>query len=218
MTRATRQRRRLAAGLIAYGVVGILVLAVSIPVLVEPLAAIGRIVSQQGEAVRWLDLTGQGLEDAGRGSANAGASLESAAGAARNAASLAQELSVSMASLRDASSLTILGSQPLGGLTGDFDRVAGRASDLASSMVSLAGMLDRDTTDFSAIAADVTSLRGQADQLRMTVASELGGMGTAGALLVPATLLLLLWLATPAVASLIAGIWLLRTAAGHSTT
>ena len=220
MMRAPRRRRRLAVGLIAYGVVGLLLLAVSVPLIVGPLASVARIAGQQGEAVRWLDLTSQGLEAARRGSSNAGASLASAANTARNAASLAQELSASMAALRDASGQTILGVQPLGGLTGEFDRVASRASDMAASMQSLAGMLDRDTTDFASIAGDATSLRGQVGQLRATVASEAGGLGT-GTWLVPAALLVLLWLATPAVVSLIVGVWLLRTAraqpAAHAT-
>ena len=210
-------RRRLAIGLLVYGVVGVLVMAVSVQLLVGPLASLGRIAGQRGEAVHWLDLTGRGLEDVGRGSANAGASLASASAAARNAASLAQELSASMASLRDASGLSILGSQPLAGLTGGFDRVAGRAGDLALSMTSLAGLLDRDTTDFATIAADAASLRGQVDALRAAfVSPELGEVGTSAGWLGAAALVLLLWLGTPAVASLIAGIWLLRTTRGQS--
>jgi hypothetical protein len=210
-------RRRLAIGLLIYGVVGVLIMAVSVQLLVGPLASIGRIAGQRGEAVHWLDLTGRGLEDVGRGSANAGASLASASAAARNAASLAQELSASMASLRDASGLSILGSQPLAGLTGGFDRVAGRAGDLALSMTSLAGLLDRDTTDFATIAADAGSLRGQVDALRAAfVSPELGEVGTSAGWLGAAAFVLLLWLGTPAVASLIAGIWLLRTTRGQS--
>ena len=210
-------RRRLAIGLLVYGVVGVLVMAVSVLLLAGPIASIGRIAGQRGEAVHWLDLTGGGLEDVGRGSANAGASLASAAAAARNAASLAQELSASMASLRDASGLSILGSQPLAGLTGGFDRVAGRAGDLALSMTSLAGLLDRDTTDFATIAADAGSLRGQVDALRAAFASpEFGEVGTSAGWLGAAAFVLLLWLGTPAVASLIAGIWLLRTTRGQS--
>ena len=204
-------------GLIVYGAVGVLVLAGSVTLLIEPLASIGRIAGQRGAAVHWLELTGQGLEDVGRGSANAGASLASAAAAARNAASLAQELSASMASLRDASRLSILGSQPLAGITGSLDRVAGRAGDLALSMTSLAGLLDRDTTDFATIAVDATALQGQVDALRAAFASpELGEIGTSAGWLGAAALLLLLWLGTPAAASLIAGIWLLRTARRHS--
>ena len=139
MNPAASQRRRLAAGPIGYGVVGVLLLAVSAPLFVGPLAALGRIAGHQGEAVRWLDLTSQSFEDAGHGSANAGASLASAAGAARNAASLAQELSTSIAALRDASGQTILGAQPFGGLTSEFGRVASRASDVAASMQSPRG-------------------------------------------------------------------------------
>jgi hypothetical protein len=122
-----------------------------------------------------------------------------------------------MASLRDASGLSILGSQPLAGLTGGFDRVAGRAGDLALSMTSLARLLDRDTTDFATIAADAGSLRGQVDALRAAFASpEFGEVGTSAGWLGAAAFVLLLWLGTPAVASLIAGIWLLRTTRGQS--
>jgi hypothetical protein len=212
-------RRRLAIGLIVYGVVGLLILAGSVPLLIEPLASIGRTAGQRGEAVHWLELTGQGLKDVGRGSANAGASLASASAAARNAASLAQELSASMTSLRDASRLSILGSQPFAGITGRLDRVAGRAGDLAVSITSLAGPLDRDTTDFDPIAADAASLQGQVDALRPAFASpELGEVVTSAGLLGAAALVLLPWLGTPAVASLIAGIWLLRITRGNTGT
>ncbi len=209
-------RRRLAIGLIAYGVVGVLVLAGSVSLLIRPLASIGSIAGQRGEAIHWLELTAQGLEDAERGSANAGASLASAAAAARNAASLSQDLSASMASLRDASSLSILGTRPLSGLTGGFDRVAGRAGDLGVSMTSLAGLLDRDTTDFARIGSDAASLRGQVDSFRAAlVSSELGEVATAGTWLTAAALLLL-WLAMPALASLVAGVWLLRATGRRS--
>jgi hypothetical protein len=149
-------------------------------------------------------------------SQQAGASLASAATAARNAASLGQELAAAMASLRDASRLSILGSQPLAGITDSFDRVASRAGDLAVVMTSLAGLLDRDTTDFSTIAADAAALQGQVEGLRAAFASpELGEVGASAGWLGAAALALLVWLATPAVASLIAGIWLLRNVRGH---
>jgi hypothetical protein len=122
-----------------------------------------------------------------------------------------------MASLRDASSLSILGSQPLAGVTGGFDRVAGRAGDLALGMTSLAGLLDRDTTDFATIAADAASLRVQVDALRAALASpEFGEVGTSAGWVCAPALALLLWLATPAAASLLAGIWLLRATGRQS--
>ena len=216
-SRRDRRRRQLSAGLVAYGAVGLLLFVVSLPVIVGPLASLGKIATQRGDAVRWLDLTGQGLDDVGRGSANAGTSLASATTAARNAALLAQELSASMTSLRDASGLSILGSQPLAGLTDGFDRVAGRARDLSSSMTSLAASLEQNTGDFAAVATDTAALREQVSSLRDALAAP----GTAGAesmaaWLVPAALLLVIWLATPALASLVAGVWILRAASRES--
>ena len=216
-SRRDRCRRQLSAGLVAYGAVGLLLFVVSLPVIVGPLASLGRIATQRGDAVRWLDLTGQGLDDVGRGSANAGTSLASATTAARNAALLAQELSASMASLRDASGLSILGSQPLAGLTDGFDRVAGRARDLSSSMTSLAASLEQNTGDFAAISAHTAALREQVSSLRDTLAAP-GAVAaeSMAAWLVPAALLLVIWLATPALASLVAGVWILRAASRES--
>jgi hypothetical protein len=216
-SRRDRRRRQLAAGLIAYGVVGLLLFVVSVPVIVGPLASLGRIATQRVDAIRWLDLTGQGLDDVGLGSANAGTSLASAATAAGNAALLAQELSASMTSLRDASGLSILGSQPLAGLTDSFDRVAGRAGDLSSSMTSLAGSLGQNTRDFAAVSADAATLREQVSSLRDAFAAPgSADVESLAAWLVPAALLLVTWLATPAVASLVAGILMFRAAGRES--
>ena len=216
-SRRDRCRRQLSAGLVAYGAVGLLLFVVSLPVIVGPLASLGRIATQRGDAVRWLDITGQGLDDVGRGSANAGTSLASATTAARNAALLAQELSASMASLRDASGLSILGSQPLAGLTDGFDRVAGRARDLSSSMTSLAASLEQNTGDFAAVATDTAALREQVSSLRDALAAPgAAAAESMAAWLVPAALLLVIWLATPALASLVAGVWILRAASRES--
>lgn len=217
VSRRDRRRRRLAAGLIAYGAMGVLIFVLSVPVILGPLASLGRIATQRGEAIRWLDLTSQGLDHVGRGSANAGASIASAATAARNAGSLAEELSASMTSLRDASMVSILGSQPLAGLTDGFDQVASRARDLSSSMTSLAGLLDQDTRDFAAASVDAAALREQVRSLRDALAAP-GSVDAeaSAAWLVPGALVLAIWLATPALASLVAGIWILRGASRRS--
>ncbi len=216
-SRFDRRRRQLGAGLIAYGAVGVLLFVLSVPFILGPVASLGRVASQRGEMIHWLDLTGQGLDHVGRGGADAAASLTAAAAAARNAASLAAELSGSMASLRDASSLSILGSQPLAGLTDSFDRVAARADDLSSSMTSLAGSLDRDTSDFATVAADAAALRAQVGSVRDALAAPgFAGVETSAGWLVPTALLLVTWLATPAVASFVAGTWILRAAGRQS--
>lgn len=211
--------RVLGWGLVAYGVIGLLLFAASSWLILGPLASVARYAGAGADAVRWLDTTGAGLDDMVRIGADAGTSLGSSATAARNAASLADELSSSMASLRDASHVSILGSQPLAGLADSFDRVAARARALSASMAAVAKSLDADAGDVASLAVDVTKLRDQLRGLR----DGMAGPGTAaasavGAWLVPAALVLVLSLALLAVGALVAGIALVRADASGRRT
>jgi len=79
-----------------------------------------------------------------------------------------------MASLRDASGISVLGSRPFATLTDDFDRVADRSRALSTSMTTLAGSLDQDTADFATVAADAAVLRVQIAGLRDGEAADDG--------------------------------------------
>lgn len=208
------RRRRFAWALVAYGSIGLLLAAVGVYLVVRSLPVLGAIDRQRAEIVRWLDVSADSIGDVQQGATHAGASLASAAASARSAASLSDDLSGTMASLRDTStSLTFLGSRPLEAMTADFDRLAGRTRDLASSMTALAGSLDGNTADFATVAADAATLRLQVTELRDLVAGD-GTESLDGSLgrLVVLVLVLLLWLALPAVASLVAGTLMLREA------
>ena len=77
-------------------------------------------------------------------------------------------------------------------------------------MTTLAGSLDGDTADFTAVAADAAALDGQVSALRDVVAGD-GSSGLGGSVgrLFAVVVVLVLWLAVPAAASLVAGvIWL----------
>ena len=203
--------RQLAWALIAYGVVGLLLAAGSLLLVARTLPTLESIDRQSVELVRWLDVTAGGIGDVERGASNAGTSLESAAASARSAAALSDDLSATMASMRDASGLSILGSRPFAGLTDDFDRVSGRAHALASNMTELAGSLDSNKADFAAVASDAIALRMQVTELRDVVAGD-GSTGLEGPVgrFVLVLVGLILWLALPAVASLIGGVVWLR--------
>jgi hypothetical protein len=205
------RHRRLAWGLVAYGAVGVILAGLSLLVVIRTLPVLDSIDRQRAEIVRWLDITAQGIGDIRSGASHAGTSLESAAASARSAAALSDDLSVTMASLRDASGLSVLGTRPLSSLTDDFDRVAGRAHALAASMTTLAGSLDADTVDFAAVAADAGDLRAQVAALRDVVAGD-GSTGLGGSVgrLFAVVVVLVLWLALPAVASLVGGVFWLR--------
>jgi hypothetical protein len=204
------RHRRFAWALIGYGCVGLLLAGLSLILVIRTLPVLDAIDRQRIEIIRWLDITSKGIDDIRLGAAHAGTSIDSAASSARNAAALSDDLAGTMASLRDASGLEVLGSRPFSSLTDDFDRVAGRAHALASSMSNLAGSLDGDTTDFAAVAADAGALGGQVTALRDVVAGD-GSTGLGGSVgrLFAVVVILVLWLAVPAAASLVVGvIWL----------
>lgn len=196
----------------AYGSVGLLLTGLSLVLVIRALPVLGAIERERAEVVRWLDVSVDSIGDVEQGASRARTSLVSAAASARSAASLSDELSGTMASLRDTSgTLSILGTRPLSGLTADFDRVAGRAHELAATMTSLARSLDGNTVDFATVAADATALRIQVRELRDLVAGD-GSADVGGSLgqLFVVVLLLLVWLALPAGASLAVGVAWLR--------
>ena len=208
-----RRRRPLAWGLVAYGLVGIVLAAACAFLLLRSMPLLASIDRQRTEIVHALGLTADAIADIELGAGRAGDSLRSAAASARSAATLSDDLAVTMASLRDTSTnLSILGSHPFGPLADDFDRVAGRASGLASSMTALAGSLDLNTADFESVRTDAVALRFQVTRLRDTLAGDGAALGDSLGGLLFVALAVLLWLTVPAIASLALGVaWLRAT-------
>lgn len=206
-----RRRRQLAWGLVAYGLVGILLAAGCAVLLLRAMPLLSSIDRQRAEIVRALDLTASAIGDIELGAGRAGGSLRSAAASARSAATLSDDLAGTMASLRDTSTdLSVLGTHPFGALADDFDRVAGRANALSANMATLAGSLDLNTSDFATVAADATALRSQVTSLRDVLAGDGAALGGSLDALLLVGLAILLWLAAPAIASLAVGIAWLR--------
>jgi hypothetical protein len=195
--------------LVSYGVGGILVFVLSLALIVRPLASLADLAGERAQAVEWLDNAGQILDQASQGATDAGTSVTSAAAAARNAASLSDQLAASMTALGKASNLTILGSQPLAGLAGQFANVATRAQGLSASMSSLASSLDQNTTDFTALTSNLTSMHQQVLDLETALAGP-SVLDTMGPWLAPLAVLICAWITLPAVASLYLGIRLIR--------
>jgi hypothetical protein len=202
--------RRIAWALVAYGVAGLLLTAASMATVLGALPSIDAIDRQRAAIVRSLDVAASGIADAEKGMTGAGGSLGSAAASARSAATLTDDLATTMASLRDASGITVLGSRPFADLTDDFDRVADRSRALGSSMTTLAASLDQDTQDFATVAADAAVLRTQIAGLRdALVTNGSDGLDAGLRRLFAIVLLLLAWLGLPAIASLVGGsLWL----------
>jgi len=213
--RGINRRRRVAWGLVAYGLVGIVLAATCAFLLLRSMPLLASVDRQRTEIVHSLDLTADAIADIELGAGRAGDSLRSAAASARNAATLSDDLAATMASLRDTSTdISILGSHPFGALADDFDRVAGKANALSATMTTLAGSLDLNTSDFATVSSDATALRSQVTSLRDVLAGDGAALGGSLDVLLLVGLAILLWLAVPAIASLAVGITWLRAVEG----
>jgi hypothetical protein len=203
--------RRVALAMIAYGIAGIALAVGSIVVLAGPAGRLQAMAGQQADAVHSLDLADRALVDAGAASSGAATSLAAAESSARSAAGLFRELQSAMVGLREASNLSILGVQPLSGLAGEFGAVADRSGALADDVGALAATLASERANLNQLSGDVASLRAELSGVRQLV-------GDAGAAdlqdvfrgLAAMGILIAIWLTLPALASLAAGLAILR--------
>jgi len=191
-----RRTRVFASALIGYGASGVLLLT-ALTVAIVPMASTIDAVARSSEDVRaTLVTTTDAFDDFSESLLSARRSAERAASAARSSASAAKQLADGMA-------VSIFGAQPLLGLSAGFQKQSADLDSLASELDRLALSLGTNEADVRAIKTQIGALSARANAI------SVGG----SALLVPALFLLMLWLAVPAVAALVAGIALVRSSA-----
>lgn len=198
------QSRRLAWGLIAYGLVG-LVLVVGGALI--GLQAAGRVERVASAADGALVAAARSTRAAAESFTSIDGSLASAQLSAGQAATLADEASGTLDALAASMRLSIFGSQPLLPMATEFETSADQAAELAVTLASVGGSLDATRDDVAAIGLELESLGRQLEALRG--ADPDAGAGPPLTLFVG---LLLAWLAVPAVGALVFGIALLRRA------
>lgn len=175
--RSARRRRRavrlLGFVLMAYGVLGALILAGSAVGLAGPFDQVGKLAStlegQRLSLVRALDTTASTLENAGSGIGRLDTSLSTARESTTQAATLAREVSGTMTQLGAAMNVSILGAQPFVGLAGSFDLVAGQLNDLGTSIDGIATSLGANSADIRVTRADIDSLQRQVAEVARTL-------------------------------------------------
>ena len=195
--------RRLAWALIAYGVAGSILMIVAAAIGLDAAGRAERLAGTANAALVSAAATADAAADAMTG---ANESLDRGAASASDAASLSRDSSVSLESLAAAMELSIFGAQPLVSLADDFTAAADQAASLADELDGVGDALTGTQADIALVgdrlrdlADDLDALTGSADtsgglpQLRLIVG------------------LLAVWLALPAVAALVGGIWLLRS-------
>jgi hypothetical protein len=199
-TMGRRTRRRLGVGLLAYGVAGVLLLATFAAIAN---AAIERLALVDPAAGALTDASAA-LGDTANAFGGFNASLADAEHSTAQAATSARDASATASRLADSMSLSIFGAQPLLPLAQDFRREAADLDTLAKGLDTLSASLKANQDDVAKIRNDITIIRLRVDSARS------GGISVEP--LRALVLLIVLWLALPAIAALVAGVWLLRSA------
>lgn len=195
-----RSARMIAAALIAYGVAGIAVLGILTMAIVPMTSTIDTIAHSSADVTGALASTRDAFDGFGSSLTEAQRSAERAATAARSSSRAATDLANGM-------SLSIFGAQPLLSLATGFRQ---QGSDLAA----LADELDQLAASLARNGDDVRELRGDVDSLHAR-ATALGTTTSGPSWLVPALLLLIVWMAVPPIAALVGGAVLLRASTGR---
>jgi hypothetical protein len=197
----TPRRRWLGWGLIVYGVLGI--------ALVMSCGGIGlgvaaRIERLAAAADGTLDAAARSTRAAADSFTNVDGSLAEAGTSSVQAADLAREASTSLDALAGAMELSVFGAQPLLPLAARFRDSADQAMALGETLDGVSTSLEATRTDVSGIGIELESL---ADELETLQGAADPGDGRLLRLFV---VLLLAWIAVPALGGLLLGLSLLR--------
>ncbi len=209
--------RRLIAGcLLAYGVAGIALVALTGLVLAGPLArldALGTsLETQRAELVRTMEATQTVLDGAAGTAGRLGTSLDAARSGSSSAATLARSLSGTMRDLSSAAGVNILGAQPLAGLQAGFSTASDRLDALGGQLDGIGTALAANRQDAAASGRDIANLRGEVGSLTATIRGmELPSIGGSPIVVGFVAIGLLAWLGVPALVSLAAGVVLWRS-------
>ncbi len=218
--------RRLGNGMVAFGVVGLVVTAILALTWLGGLVALQDLDDQLeedrqavavalGNTADLMASTATALEDVT-------GSMDSMGAALTDAADLLDRLAATTASLADSLNVTILGQQPFAGAVENLDTIADDLETFAGHSGDLAGDLDTLEPSLAALAADLRTVEDSVNALAIRVDEFSGVERLVGfvRLYVLLSALLALWLAVLAAGCIWAGRQLQAAAvtAGGETT
>ncbi len=215
------RRRRLTARAISrvaliYGVIGVVLAVLT---LGAAFWASGRFqdTSQRmaARAVRIegvLNSSALALETAATAIGSAGATIDSTAAAIDSAATSINAAATSLSKVADsAAGVSILGQQPLAGISDGFNNTATHLADLSTSLSGVATALRGNKTALAAVPVALTNLatnlRAAGDGLADDVTA---GLDDVQSIFMVTFLVAALWFGAPAIASIAFGLWLRR--------
>ncbi|HEU4673755.1 MAG TPA: hypothetical protein VFS32_12735 [Candidatus Limnocylindrales bacterium] len=206
---STRAARRLAVFLVAFGVVGLVLVGAAAVML----AVAGPSFDQLGTVSDRAGPTRRALADASRAlgdlSTSAG-SLEGTLGASESslddAAAASRSLADALSGLAAATSVDVLGTRPFAGVGQQLSAASGRVAAVATDLDSLAGRLAGHVTDARSVASDAASLRASIDEIDASLGGPNGsGLGASLAVVRVVLLGLLAWIGVLAAGCVLVG-------------
>jgi hypothetical protein len=210
--------RRLATGLIAYGIIGLvlaLIAAIALIYASGRLSAMaGRAEAQMDTVVETLDRTAAVLTDASASATSFAVTLERTPPVVRQTAAtivqIREDLRSAQAQMGD---VQILGRQPLAGVADAFGRMASNLDGLDTRLELIAGDLESNRSALLANAASLGALGEQlgtiAEQLQTGVVGE--SVDDLRIAVIIVMVVLLVWITIPAAGALWLGAWLRGT-------
>jgi hypothetical protein len=209
--------RRVAQGLIGYGIVGLVVAAICLVALIWVNGRIGGLRAEAettvGNLATTMERTANSLHDASTTAQSFTVTVEQSAQAVTSAADTITEVRTGLQSLEaQLRAVSILGNQPLSGTAESVGRIQASLEGLDTRLDAIATGLEGNR---DALARNATSL-GQLGDSVEAMATRLDSgvvedsLGDIQMVIVVVLLLFTAWSTVPAVGALVAGIWLRR--------
>lgn len=208
---------RLSRGLIAYGIIGLVVAAIGVGALVWVNGRVGNLRTEVetsvGQLATTIERTAKALHDASTTAQGFTVTVEASAVALDSAAATMTQVRTDLLGLESQlRAVNILGTAPLGSAA---DAVGRTATSLDGLDARLAGIADGLSSNRDTLANNATSL-GQLGDSTAAMARRLGSgsiegsLGDVQAILAVTLLLFAAWSLVPAVGALVLGVWLRR--------
>jgi hypothetical protein len=208
--------------LAAYGLAGLLVVAVTAAALapqLENLVVLGAdMETQRVSLVTTLRETSRTLSDAGIGLAGFEESLAQARRSTDRAALLARDVSATMSGIGRAMDVTILGVRPFSDLAPQFSRAGEQLLLLGADLDAIGASMTRNTTDILRMRGDIERVQRQVEQVAAAADTTRipAATSTDRTAIRLAVFALAAWIAGLAVGCLLLGLGVMRSASRRS--
>jgi hypothetical protein len=206
----------LGAGLIAYGVIGLLLAAILLAALGPgDLGGLGRIDAERQAVVDLLGSAEATALDSGAAVDRTRSSINASADAADQSAAFARQLASALRQLGTALRVDVFGSHPFDAAAADIEGAAGSSEAAATGLDRAASEARSGAEGMGSVATDLTGASAELATVRQGL-EGMGNLGSSLAWLRIALIGLVLWLAVPAAFAVWLGIGLRRASSSHA--